>query len=294
MPFVDELRALVGPRHVIAKNMLESENPYAEGARQEINRMWEIYQELAEPEFVQQFARDPESKYWEMYVGCSMSSIGLKVHRENQGPDFWVEGDAGRIWIEAIAPEPGTPGNPDAVPEPIAKQAADVPVVQILLRLTGAIHKKQAKFKHYYESGVVPQSEICVIALSAAKLWYPVTPDYVRRAVYEAGSLYVTIDPKTLETVEQGLLHEPQIAKQGNLPFDKPTFLNDTCNHISGLLFGWRGIANTPAVWGSELALFHNHKAKHPLARGWLRRGSEHWAEVSDTHIHFRSQEWND
>ena len=254
--------------------------------------MWEWYRQLAEHDFPLRFATDPEAKYWEMYIACALREIGFQVSRGNAGPDFWVESNEGRIWIEAIAPEAGDSGNPDYVPEPPLNQVSDTPVRQIILRLTGAIYEKQAKFSSYRSCGIVGQSDRCVIALSAAKLRYPVTIDYLQRALYEAGDIYVAIDPASLKIVEQGRRHEPQIAKRAK-SINKPSFLHDGCDHISALLFGWRGIANTPPMLGSEWALFHNDNARNRLARGWLRRGSEHWAEVDDGYIHLRAKEWN-
>jgi len=293
MTFIDKLKSVRCQRHVIADNLLDSTNLCASGARHEINQMWNSYQQLAERDFPLRFAKDPEAKYWEMYVACALRKIGFQVHREQDGPDFWVESSEGRIWIEATVPGPGDSGNPDCVPEPPVNQVSDTPVRQIVLRLTSAIHDKQMKFRHYQRRGIVGQNDRCVIALSAAKLLYPVTTDYIQRAVYEAGDLYVAIDSTSLKAVERGRRHEPQISKRSSPPFNKPTFLDGSCSHVSALLFGWRGIANTLPILGSEWVLFHNHKAQNPLTRGWLRKGSEHWVEVDDAFIHLRSQQWS-
>jgi hypothetical protein len=228
-----------------------------------------------------------------MYLACALSEIGFAVRREKDGPDFWIEDGKGRIWIEAIAPEPGDSAKPDCVPEPPINQVSNTPVRQIVLRLTSAIHDKQQKFTQYRASGLIGENDRCVIALCAAKLHYPVTTDFVQRAVYEAGDLYVAIDSNTMKAVERGRQHEPQIAKRNVVLFNKPSFVDDSCNHISALLFGWRGIANIPSILGSEWALFHNHKAKNPIPHGWLKRGSEHWVDVEQDFVHLRTHQWN-
>jgi hypothetical protein len=174
MTFIDELR-LVTKRHVIAENLLRSTHPVATGARDEIDKMWDWYRQLAEPDFPLRFATDPQSKYWEMYLAFTLKDIGFQVRRENAGPDFWIDGKDGRVWIEAVAPEPGDSTKPDYVPEPLVNQVGDTPVRQIVLRLTSAIHDKQQKFKRYRQDGIVGENDSCVIALSAAKLRYPVT-----------------------------------------------------------------------------------------------------------------------
>jgi hypothetical protein len=113
-----------------------------------------------------------------MYLACALSEIGFAVRREKDGPDFWIEDGKGRIWIEAIAPEPGDSAKPDCVPEPPINQVSNTPVRQIVLRLTSAIHDKQQKFTQYRASGLIGENDRCVIALCAAKLHYPVTTDF--------------------------------------------------------------------------------------------------------------------
>jgi hypothetical protein len=294
MTFIDELRAVSTRRHVIADNLLRSTHPCASGARDEINRMWNWYRQLAEHDFPLRFATDPQSKYWEMYLACTLKDVGFQVRRKEEGPDFWIESDRGRIWIEAIAPEPGDGAKPDFVPEPVVNQVSDMPVRQIVLRLTSAIHDKQKKLRQYQLDGTVGENDCCVIALSPAKIRYPVTTDFVQRAVYEAGDLYVSFDRTTLKTIEQGRQHEPKITKRNTLTFSKPSFVDASCSHVSALLLGGRGIGNMPPLLGSDCGLFHNHMALHPLRRGWLRRGSEHWIKVDDESIHLESHSWND
>ena len=172
MTFIDELR-LVTKRHVIVENLLRSTHPVATGARDEIDRMWNWYHQLAEADFPLRFATDPQSKYWEMYLAFALKDVGFQVRREKDGPDFWIDGKDGRIWIEAIAPEPGDSTKPDCVPEPLVNQVSDTPVRQIVLRLTSAIRDKQQKFKRYQRDGIVAENDSCVIPLSAASFGIP-------------------------------------------------------------------------------------------------------------------------
>jgi hypothetical protein len=58
-----------------------------------------------------------------MYLAFTLKDIGFQVRREKDGPDFWIDGKGGRIWIEAIAPGPGDSAKPDYVPEPPGKSA---------------------------------------------------------------------------------------------------------------------------------------------------------------------------
>lgn len=207
--------------------------------------MWNSYRQLAERDFPLRFSKDPESKYWEMYVACALCEIGFQVCRGDNGRD-------GCVWVEAIAPEPGDSANPDHVPDPPANAVSETPVRQIILRLTGAIYEKQKKFSHYRKSGIIGPTDKCVIALSGAKLRFPITIDYLQRALYEAGDLYLSIDPVSLKAVDRGRRHEPKIAKTSHPPFNKPTFLDDSCSHVSALIFGWKGSQILHRSWAAS------------------------------------------
>jgi hypothetical protein len=38
--------------------------------------MWATYQPYAEPGFPQDFARDVDGRFWEMYLGCTLLDAG--------------------------------------------------------------------------------------------------------------------------------------------------------------------------------------------------------------------------
>jgi hypothetical protein len=230
-----------------------------------------------------------------MYIGCVMLQLGFQVSRPSVGPDLCVHMGDMRIWIEATAPERGCPKSPDYVPELPEGKGGRVPVEQIVLRLTGAIHTKLLKFSHYRERGIVSDHDVCVLALSGAKLRHPVDLAYIERAVYEAGDLYVVLDQASHEMVQHGRRHEPMARKHDSNAFRKPSFIDGSCSQIAGLLFGWRGIANTPRRRGSELAFFTIATPAVSLHRAgsvWDRNiGPKSNATISSlNHLHIQAE----
>jgi hypothetical protein len=70
-----------------------------------------------------------------------LKSEGYELKSTNHGPDFVIETDSKRVFIEAVCPGPGDEGSPNSV-SPIvhgAPIAQDVPVPQIVLRIRSAL-----------------------------------------------------------------------------------------------------------------------------------------------------------
>lgn len=81
-----------------------------------------------------------------MYVGNALLDAGHNLIAPKPGPDFGIELNGQRIWIEAVAATAGDPCKPDSVvqpkPGPDGLISGYVPQDQIVLRCTTAIHSK--------------------------------------------------------------------------------------------------------------------------------------------------------
>jgi hypothetical protein len=112
--------------------------------------------------------------YWqqlaEVLVAHQLQLAGLRFFHPAEGPDFCVEHEGRRIWIEVITP---TPANiPEAWLAPPGGGVRDFPHEAILLRWTAAIKEKAEKLlgndrglRGYLAAGVVAADDAYVIAI---------------------------------------------------------------------------------------------------------------------------------
>ena len=284
MGFIDDLRALNGQRQIGIKNILESNSKPCPAIRAEFEKLWSVYSDLADANFLSAFNSDPESRYWEMYLGASLRNYGIELSSSDSGPDLKVEGHTDPIWIEAIAPNQGDPDKPDYLPDkPEAGEVFDVPREKIILRFTSALETKRNKFAKYLEDGTVGPGDCCVIAVSAADLpFYPMEDSlpYIVQAVYPIGHQYVTFDKETLEVVDSGRHYQPFVLKAGEMNIPKFAFFAEEYNQISAVIFCAKGIGNTAENWGADLIVIHNATASVPLPSGIIGVGMEYSVEI--------------
>jgi hypothetical protein len=101
--------------------------------RERIVELFRFLDGLEDPHFEQELDRDANARLWEMMVAKILKFEGYEPKSTDHGPDFVVEKDGRRIFIEAICPGPGDEGNPNSVPPIVygAPIAQDVPVAQM-------------------------------------------------------------------------------------------------------------------------------------------------------------------
>lgn len=109
-------------------------------------------------------------RWWEMYLTLGLRWLGLPVStfRQDDRPDVLLNFGDAKVWIEAVAPKPGTKS--DAVPEPVVNGVSDLPMRECLLRLTQAVTAKQKAHNCYLQRGIVSPADAFVIAVSAGAL----------------------------------------------------------------------------------------------------------------------------
>jgi hypothetical protein len=95
----------------------DSSSPYANQLRSFMESLWRKYQPYADSNFRQQIQVDLHSRFWEMYLACTLLENSIPLSRMNAGPDIFIEHDVGQIWMEAIAPTTGADTNLDRVPD---------------------------------------------------------------------------------------------------------------------------------------------------------------------------------
>lgn len=265
-------------------NMRDRVAPMCAEPRRYCEALWSIYEPLADDHFIEQFARHPEQRFWEMYLACTFADLGFAIQSSNEGPDLLVQHRDKRIWIEAIAPTPGVDQSPDRVPPivPISEGgvASEVPVDKIKLRYTSALSEKTRKAKAYIENRLITEDDLIVVAISGAEMSSrsrgPGIP-YIVRAVFPIGAPYVDFHIGT-DTTESGYHSQFSVKKMSGADVPMTAFLDSAYARVSGLIFGPKGIGNTPEILGSDLITVHNPLATNPMSRGLIPRGQEWWA----------------
>lgn len=108
-------------------------------------------------------------------------------------------------------------------------------------------------------------------------------------ALFPLGSYTVTLDRNTLEVTNEGYAHRDVIQKRNGSPVQTDVFLDPAHAPVSGVLFSYADVCNSPAILGADFVYCHNPLATNPLPMAWLRLGSEYWVENE----HLRHQGWN-
>jgi hypothetical protein len=248
--------------------------------RERIVELFRFLDGLEDPHFEQQLDRDAHARLWEMMLAKILKSEGYELKSTDHGPDFVIEKDGKRVFIEAICPGPGDEGNPNSVP-PIVYGAPifqDVPVAQIVLRIRSALEEKKRKYAQYLAQGIVSEGDICIIAVSSSKigrasgLW----PPLILRATHGLGNPYVVFAPGE-GAVEEGITECKSIPKVGGHEIDTTFFLSGENGLISAVLYSDCSFFSLDFDLFGESMLIHNPKAYLPLHTGFLKRIGEIW-----------------
>jgi hypothetical protein len=97
--------------HVGYRNLWRAEFPHEVAINNGPEELWRRYETYADTDFCSVFARQPDARFWEMYLAIRFLDARKKKRRpeeltreqRNTGPDICVRKGRRRIWIEGIA-----------------------------------------------------------------------------------------------------------------------------------------------------------------------------------------------
>ena len=243
--------------------------------RQVLQALWAIYEPYADPNFVGEFAREPDSRFWEMYLACQLLEGGKMLlptaERRRRGgqPDICVLEGGHRIWIEAIAPDVGAAG-PDQVrgPVPINEGGglAPAPERQAQLRMTSALWTKTQKIEQYIADGVIAADEVALVAIGAGRFGLYVSEHplpTILSSVFPIGPEVVTFDLEANTVVRQGFAPSFHIERAGGR-IPRTAFLDERFKAVSGVIWSRASIGNMRRA-ERPLSLIHNPSATVPM-----------------------------
>lgn len=249
--------------------------------RERIVDLFQFLDGLEDPHFEQGLDMDPHARLWEMMLAKILKSEGYEPTSSKRGPDFVVEKEGKKIFVEAVCPGTGAERNPNSVPPMVygASIAQDVPVPQIVLRLCNALDEKKRKYVQYLEQAIVSRDDICIIAINSSKigarasgLWSPV----IMRATHGLGDPFVTF-ARGEEATTKGILSCTSIPKVGGQEIATTFLLAEENSLISAVLYSDCSYFSLGYDLFKESIFIHNPKAQVSLRPGFLQRIPEIW-----------------
>jgi hypothetical protein len=257
-------------------------DPKVQKTRTDCERLWRVYSNYAEPNFLAEFALHFHQRWFEMALTVKLLELGAQVQKtEPPGPDVLVNLNGRRLWIEAVCATGGAPGLPNSVPAP--PSSGMVPWNNIALRIRSSIEEKKTKFDRYLEMGIVSPDDQLLIALNVHEIPHASLDfeRYVFRALYGVGDLTIKFDLDTKKAVSAENQQLVSIAKAvtGN-PVGTMPFIDGSMPLISGALVNaFEAVAAAHVRF--ELTLYPNLTATQPWIPGDLSFDHE-WQFESD------------
>jgi len=240
---------------------------------------------------------DPNT-YWqqlsEILLAHQLAKAGIAFSHQATGPDFRIDADGRRTWIEVVTP---TPSNIPAGWLGAADGVRDFPHQEILLRWTAAIKAKaevllgNADTAGYLANGIVAPEDRYVIAVNGRLLrGYDGAFDalfgisqlpFAVEATLAIGPLQVRFDRETLEAREPEHQQRFEIQKPRGLPVPADTFLDAQFAPISAI---WATDVNEFTLLDKHAAMVvvHNPIAIHSVPVGMLPAHDEYVCRTLD------------
>jgi hypothetical protein len=236
-------------------------------AKQYVEQLWRTYAPYADRNFREDARKHFLQRYWEMYLTVSLIGSNLTpVKAADEGPEFFIEIDGRRVWVEAIAPTGGQ--GPDKVSEFPLGEAFNVPTEQVILRYTNALAEKYAKYRRDVEKGIVGPGDGYVLAINCREIPHArfggVIP-YVVQAFLPFGNAAVAFDVRTGKIVDKYFERRESVSKLNAVKIPTTAFLDPEYAGISAIIHSAVDAANSPVVLGEDFIVLHNPLAAHPI-----------------------------
>jgi hypothetical protein len=236
-----------------------------------VNEWFQAMDGREDPHFGAELDVDYYSRLWELMLADILHGNGLGFQTHEDGPDFSIQLGEKTMWIEGICPGLGEPGRPDSLEPPVRnpKEAIQVPVEKVTLRVASGLKTKADKFRHYIDCGRIRATDVCIVALSTAKIdaVYSVfsgLPVGVRSTL-GLGDPFAVFDSKTMEKIREGIGGKFEIAKKGGAEVRMDPFLTGELKHVAAFLCSDNSPFRMPYDRYASTALIHNPTATTPL-----------------------------
>lgn len=257
--------------------------------------MKHIKNNLGDRNTLQKLASEDDYIFWQQFsevlLAHQLINFGIQPSHQDVGPDFLIELDGKKIWIEIITPEPnGIPE--DWVNYKFNTCAVKRPNEEILLRWTSAISSKvkvlmgdvDKRRKGYLEKGIVSEDDAYVIAVNARLLrgFGGAFPEleglsqlpFAVEATFGVGPFCLQIQQGSPEVVSSGHQERPSIVNKNEAEVPVKIFLDPYYAPISAI---WAVDIDEELLIGKPkpMVVVHNPTAANPVPRNFLPADSE-------------------
>jgi hypothetical protein len=250
--------------------------PHHEQSRAFVESLWSQYNTYADRHFLEDAKAHFTERYWEMYLGVALLNHGLQLIRlGNEGPEFYFVHNDRKIWVEAVAPGPGTTS--ERVPEVQYGEVSLVPTDKILLRFTNALSEKRQKYLTALSKGIIHQDDLYLLAMNSRRIPHASignTMPFFVQALLPFGNLAVVIDKNTGNITDTFYQPRESVIKESGAPVSTKAFLGSQFGFVSAVLHSAVDCVNRPQLLGGDFSILHNPSASHPIDRTIF-----HWCE---------------
>lgn len=250
--------------------------------KQFIENLWKDFQIYADKQFRKEFKTQTYSRFWEMYLGCSLLKNGfvLKKNNRDKGPDLYVTKGKNLIYIEAVTPKKGS--GKDKVDEPPLSKVVTVPRDNITLRILNSIEEKKEQYNNWVKNKIIDNSMPFILAINGSQIIYIRNEDddelpLILQSISPFGSQYYTLDIKTMEIVNSGFKYKRTITKAEGSEVIKDIISQKEYSFISGFLYSNIKPLNRPNNMTDDFIFVHNPNAIHPIQIGFFKMGREYF-----------------
>ena len=231
--------------------------------RQQLEQLWEEYCPYAPRGFRKKLQYEFHQRWWEMYLMLGLHRLGFPISTcsKDDRPDLLLDFGDVKVWVEAVAPKPGSMS--DAVPEPVVDGVQDLPMREALLRLTQAVTAKREALNCYVQRGIVSDKDAFVVAVSSCALnqfgslldWpQPV----MLRVLAGAGDLAIPLKGSSRPYSKL----QDQTFRDSGSPVDLALFYSDEFSAVAGVLYSRDDPLNAPIAPEESFELFINPKGQ--------------------------------
>lgn len=232
--------------------------------RERFEKLFEMYKDHCDSHFLSQVKYHFHQRTWEMYVGCSLLSRGIKFTANDKGADFLIEDNGKKTWIECVACTEGE--GDDRVPPMLYGTVNSVPESEMCIRIAGAIYDKYRDYQSFLGKSV-SKDDAYIIAVNTGGFSFP--PDgalpLILRCLFAIGHPTITFPRDGVGEATHGWSRVFSLKKKNGSDVPMDFFLKHEHAGISGAMYCSKNVLNHQEPIGSDILGISNLYANQPF-----------------------------
>lgn len=266
-PFIQD-QTQCDPLYCAVRDKLELKD-----IKEHVSDLWRRYHLFAEPQFLDEFSRHFQQRYWELYLGAQLITADLSLQKSSgKGPDFDLKLPSGlRFYIEATVVTAGTVDQVPLPPQGDKEEDAPYPPSELFLRITRAIENKLEQRKKQIGRGTLDSSRPYILAVNVGDIpgiFVDENPPTLSHVCLGFGGITYSTD-----SVHVSPFPHAYRKKHPNDPISTQIFKDPQYSWISGMFLSDVNPFYLPRR--DHIQFLHNPLADAKVPVGWFPYGSE-------------------